>query len=96
MGCVLHDQGRHQESLEHIVRAIAICRRTGDRYNEYYAVYNMGRAYEQLGRPADALRCYRQDLDMARQLGDGPGEQQIMGDIARVESKINNTEKERS
>jgi tetratricopeptide (TPR) repeat protein len=96
MGCVRIDQKRYQEALQLILESLKICRAIGDPYAEYCTIYNLASAYEGMGRLREALASYRDDLKLARQLGDGPGEAQIMGDIARVESKINNAEKERA
>lgn len=83
-----HDLGRYAEAEAAIDESLTICRGIGDPYLEYYILYILAEAYEAQGKLTEAERCYREDLALARQLGDGPGAEQILGDIARVEKSM--------
>ncbi len=85
IGGIWANMGRYGRSLRYSRLSAAISRKIGDKYLLYYAIYNMATACEGLGRRRDALRYFGEDLEMARQLGDGPGAEQILGDITRVE-----------
>jgi tetratricopeptide (TPR) repeat protein len=67
--------------------SIAISRCIGDIYTEYFSVYNLAKTCENMGRNEEALSHYRRDLEMARQLGDGPGELVILEDLERMNAE---------
>jgi len=64
--------------------AIKLSRRTGDIFAEYYALYNLAQACQEQGLTDEARTHYRRDLEMARQLGDGPGAAVILRDMENL------------
>lgn len=88
IGNVHCDMGEYQEAAHYYERSLKLCRRTGNTYSEYYVLYNLAYTSEMIGEYGKALEHYRADLALARQLGDGPGAEQILGDIARVKDAV--------
>lgn len=87
LGGIFGTLGKYKISCRYSRRSAEISRRIGDIFMLYYAIYNMGLVSERLGLFQEALAHYQDDLALARQLGDGPGEEQIREDIARLKAK---------
>lgn len=88
LGVVHLEMGDYQKAYGHNLKCVKLSRRIGDVFNIYYAVYNMAIACERMGRKDESLSLFKEDLELARQLGDGPGAEQLLGDIARVEDAV--------
>ncbi len=61
--------------------AVRAAKALGERPSEGLALANLGHAYRRLGRFADALFCYEQDLSLCRELGDRHGEGKALGSL---------------
>jgi tetratricopeptide (TPR) repeat protein len=57
-------------AIEHHAAALTICSELGDRRGEGRRLGNLGTAYDQLGRKADALRHHTAALEISREIGD--------------------------
>lgn len=88
IGNVHCDLGRYREAASFYAKSYELCRATGNTYSEYYALYNLAYACEMLGEREKSLTLYREDLLLAKKLGDGPGAEQVMEDIARIRGSM--------
>jgi len=88
LGGIYGASAKYKISYHYSRLSAGLCRKIGDIFMRYNAVYNMALACDRLGLDQEALAYYYEDLEMARQLGDGPGEAQILKDIAQVKEKI--------
>lgn len=61
---------------------LAAARRSGDRDGEALMLNGLGVAQNALGRPADALSCFHQALEISEETGDRPGQANTMNNIA--------------
>lgn len=84
IGGVYFTKKQYGQAAGYDLKAIAISRRIGDICSEYYALYNLAKAREMMGQREKEMGYYRQDLEMARQLGDHPGEEDIIKDIRKL------------
>ena len=86
IGSVHYDSGRYPEAAKLFRQSLGVCRQSGDIFTEYYALYNLAGTLEKMEQLESALTHYQRDLALARQLGDGPGEQVIIKDIERLKT----------
>jgi tetratricopeptide (TPR) repeat protein len=86
IGCVHYSNGNYSQAADCDRESIAVSRSTGDIYSEYFALYNLAKACEKMGQTELALIHYQRDLELARQLGDDPGEKDILEDMARLQA----------
>jgi tetratricopeptide (TPR) repeat protein len=70
LGVLYLSRGRYTAAVEHLRAALTAVRAVGDRTSETSVLNNLGTAYLDLSRYADALRCYERAADIARQQGD--------------------------
>ncbi|MDO9068365.1 MAG: tetratricopeptide repeat protein [Deltaproteobacteria bacterium] len=87
IGSVHYGNGRYPEAAELFRQSLEVCRQSGDIFTEYYALYNLAGTLEKMGHLGSALIHYQRDLALARQLGDGPGEQVIRENLGRINGK---------
>ncbi|WP_337191892.1 AfsR/SARP family transcriptional regulator [Streptomyces sp. HUCO-GS316] len=66
--------GRYDEAIDHLHRAMAVCRELGDIDGRLRAVGNLGDAYLQVGRLGKAVEYSRRGLALDRALGNAWGE----------------------
>lgn len=69
LGTVCNSLGRHEEALEHGLRALELFRKAGDRLGEARALTDIGLAYQADGRFAEALECHERALELRREIG---------------------------
>jgi serine/threonine protein kinase/tetratricopeptide (TPR) repeat protein len=82
---ILRIQGRCQEALAELGRALEEARQIGAREAAVRSLLGLGSVQYQLGRPEDARALYEQGLAEAREAGDPSGEAQILTNLAAVD-----------
>ena len=75
---------RRRERIPQSEAQLAAAGRLGDRYNEGYALGNLGNAYSRLGEPHKAIAFYEQRLEIAREIGDRDGEAAVLGNLGNA------------
>lgn len=86
-------QGRYQEALGTLQRALAIVREIGDRQGEGIILTRLGITYDSLQEYDRALEVYQQGLAIARQRNDRQNEGAIVDYIGRVYDNMGETQK---
>lgn len=66
-------QSRHQQAIEHYVRAADLARQAGWREGRLAALTNLGTVYPHSGRLAEATECLTEALAIGRELSLGTG-----------------------
>jgi tetratricopeptide (TPR) repeat protein len=82
LGAYLFDLTEHPSRRKVWLKvALAAVRRLGDRSAEGRHLNNPGMAYDELGKPKEAITFYEQRLIIAREIGDLQGESQTLGNL---------------
>ncbi|MEU0886165.1 tetratricopeptide repeat protein [Lentzea sp. NPDC005914] len=92
LGITCRALGRHDEALDHLMRALGIARDTDDLVGQGYALGGIGDIHQHAGRAADARDHYQLALDVARRIGDPSGEGEALcglGITRRIEGDHN-------
>ncbi|HLO47896.1 MAG TPA: tetratricopeptide repeat protein [Kamptonema sp.] len=89
----LYRQGRYQEALVTLQRALVIVREIGDRQGEGIILTRLGRTYDALKEYERSLEIYQQSLAIARQRNDRPNEGVIIDYIGRVYDSMGQSQK---
>ena len=77
-------QGRYDDAARHLRQALALCRQTGDRPTEAYALSYLGDVCLRQGRPDQAARHQQQALELFREAGDPAGEAQALNGLGEA------------
>jgi tetratricopeptide (TPR) repeat protein len=88
IGSVHYDSGHYPEAAKLFRQSLGVCHQSGDIFTEYYALYNLAGTLKKMGHLESARINYQRDLALARQLGDGPGEQVILNDLRKLNSVV--------
>ncbi len=73
-------------SLDYLNRGLSLAVELDNPDGKATILNAMGAAYEQLDKPADAMRNYQESLGIKRSLGQKPGVALTLGNIARIQS----------
>lgn len=76
------EQGRFDEAVEQLTRALEIRRVLGDESGQAAASGNLARVYNYAGQLEKALHCAQQSLDLSRRCGDRRRESAALNSVA--------------
>jgi tetratricopeptide (TPR) repeat protein len=93
LGNTLLLTGRHIDALSHLERALAICRRTGDRGNEGRVVGLMALVHLDGADYPAAIRAFTKAAAIARETGDKASEADQTASLALIYSLLGDAEK---
>ena len=79
-------------SLDYLNRGLSLAVQLDNLDGKATILNAIGAAYEQLGKPEEALRNYGESLAIKRSLGQKPGIALTLGNIARVQSSLGKPE----
>ena len=68
----LRELGDLEAARDHLVRALATCRLTGDRYIEAVSLWVLAEVEDSAGRLDEAIECRRRELEILRGIGGNP------------------------
>jgi eukaryotic-like serine/threonine-protein kinase len=84
--------GNPRGSLDYLNRGLTLSIELGNADGKATILNAIGAAYEQLNKPDDAMRNYRESLAIKRSLGQKPGVALTLGNIARVQAGLGKPE----
>ena len=86
------EQGKHQESIKILQRALRLSQQAGDKRNEAFTYSKIGTNYDRLGKSQLALDQYNKALLIFQQISDRSGETKILNLIGLVYFNIGELE----
>jgi eukaryotic-like serine/threonine-protein kinase len=84
--------GNPQGSLEYLNRALALSIELENEEEKATVLHAMGVAYKRLNKPHDALRNYRESLEIKRHLGQKRGIAVTLDEMAQVQNRLGNSD----
>lgn len=84
LGDVYRMLGRMEQAREHLERALHICKDSGDRKGEGWALNRLGRVYSIMGQRERAREYFEQALAICREIGDRVYEVTTLNNLAGV------------
>ena len=70
-----------------------IAHQLGDRLSEARAICNIGNALRLTGSPNEALKCYLENLECSREIGDLPGESIALLNLGTISESLGDLDK---